>query len=96
MRSTPNEPQRPPLAPAPAIPAFARNLRSRRQPASKSYAVPYDRPPQPAYTRVAPPERTPAAIRAELRAQFEAGYRAALDDARTSYRLDRVNKVVEA
>ncbi len=54
----------------------------------------------PESAHVAPPERTPAAIRAELpaemRPQFEADYRAALDDARANYRLDRVNEVIEA
>jgi hypothetical protein len=48
------------------------------------------RPPR----RVEPPERSPAAIRAELpesmRAQFDAVYLAALEEARTSYRLDRL------
>jgi hypothetical protein len=46
------------------------------------------------------PERSPAAIRAELpeamRAEFDAEYLAALEEARTSYRLDRLNEVVEA
>jgi hypothetical protein len=50
--------------------------------------------------RVEPPERSPAAIRAELpeamRAQFDAEYLAALEEARTTYRLDRLNKVIEA
>jgi hypothetical protein len=49
---------------------------------------------------VEPPERTPAAIRAELpeelRGQFDAEYHAALEEARASYRLDRVNEVVQA
>jgi Family of unknown function (DUF6247) len=49
---------------------------------------------------VGPPERTPAAIRAELpeelRGQFDAEYHAALEEARVSYRLDRVNEVVQA
>jgi Family of unknown function (DUF6247) len=42
----------------------------------------------------------PAAIRAELpddlRGQFDAEYQAALDDARTSYRLDRRDEMIEA
>jgi len=50
--------------------------------------------------RVERPERSPAAIRAELpeamRAEFDAEYLAALEDARTSYRLDRLNEVIEA
>jgi hypothetical protein len=50
--------------------------------------------------RVEPPGRTPAAIRAELpealRAQFDAEYRAALEEAKTSYQLDRVHEVVRA
>jgi Family of unknown function (DUF6247) len=50
--------------------------------------------------RVQPPQRTPAAIRAELpeplRGQFDREYRAALEDAKTSYQLDRVNEVVQA
>ena len=45
------------------------------------------------------PERTPAAIRAELpedlRGQFDAEYQAALDEARASYRLDQLNEVLE-
>jgi len=45
------------------------------------------------------PERSPAAIRAELpaefRRQFEADYRAALDDAKRTFRLDGVDRVVE-
>src|SRR5262245_2904045 len=49
--------------------------------------------------RVEPPERSPAAIRAELpeamRAQFDADYLAALEEARTSYRLDRLNEVIQ-
>jgi hypothetical protein len=56
--------------------------------------------PESASTRVAPPERSPAAIRAELpeamRVEFDAEYFAALEEARTSYRLDRLNEVVEA
>jgi Family of unknown function (DUF6247) len=47
-----------------------------------------------------PPERTPAAIHAELpeelRDQFDAEYHAALEEARESYRLDRLNEVVQA
>jgi hypothetical protein len=47
-----------------------------------------------------PPERTPAAIRAELpddlRGQFDAEYHAALEEARVSYRLDRLNVVIQA
>jgi Family of unknown function (DUF6247) len=50
--------------------------------------------------RVQPPEHTPAAIRAELpealRAQFDAEYRAALEEATTSYQLDRLHEVVQA
>ncbi len=50
--------------------------------------------------RVAPPERSPAVIRAELpddlRAQFEADYLAALDEARSTFRLDRLNEVIQA
>jgi hypothetical protein len=50
--------------------------------------------------RVEPPERTPAAIRAELpdglRGQFDAEYQAALEEAKTAYRLDRLNDVVQA
>ena len=50
--------------------------------------------------RVERPERTPAAIHAELpddlRGQFDAEYQAALDDARASYRLDRLEEVIEA
>jgi hypothetical protein len=50
--------------------------------------------------RVEPPERTPAAIRAELpkalRGQFDREYRAALEEAKTSYQLDRVNGVIQA
>ena len=49
---------------------------------------------------VEPPEWTPAAIRTELpeelRGQFDAEYHAALEEARTSYRLDRLNEVVQA
>ncbi len=50
-------------------------------------------------TQVEPPERTPAAIRAELpadlRAQFDAEYWAALEDAKDTYRLDRLNDAIE-
>jgi hypothetical protein len=50
--------------------------------------------------RVEPPERTPAAIRAELpealRAQFDAEYQAALEGAKASYQLDRFNEVMQA
>jgi Family of unknown function (DUF6247) len=49
---------------------------------------------------VQPPERSPAAIRAELpddmRAEFDAEYLAALEEAKTTYSLDRLNEVVEA
>jgi hypothetical protein len=49
---------------------------------------------------VEPPERTPAAIRAELpeelRGQFDAEYQAALEEARASYQLDRLNEVIQA
>jgi hypothetical protein len=50
--------------------------------------------------RVEPPQRSPAAIRADLpetlRGQFDAEYRAALEEAKTSYQLDRLNEVVQA
>lgn len=50
--------------------------------------------------RVDRPERSPAAIRAELpepmRAEFDAEYLAALEEARTTYRLDRLNEVIQA
>ena len=50
--------------------------------------------------RVDRPERSPAAIRAELpeamRAEFDAEYLAALEEARTTYRLDRLNEVIDA
>jgi hypothetical protein len=56
--------------------------------------------PQPQPGRIEPPERSPAAIRAELpeamRAQFDAEYLAALEHARTTYRLDRLNEVLDA
>jgi hypothetical protein len=56
-------------------------------------------PPSPV-GRVEPPERTPAAIRAELpaalRGRFDADYRAALEEAKTSYQLDRISEVVQA
>jgi hypothetical protein len=49
---------------------------------------------------VEPPDRIPAAIRAELpeelRSQFDAEYQAALEEARTSYRLDQLNEVIQA
>jgi Family of unknown function (DUF6247) len=49
---------------------------------------------------IEPPERTPAAIRAELpaelRDQFDAEYQAAIEDARVNYQLDRLNEVVQA
>ncbi|HEY2958090.1 MAG TPA: DUF6247 family protein [Actinomycetota bacterium] len=49
---------------------------------------------------VQPPGRTPAAIRAELpeplRAQFDAEYRAALEEAKASYQLDRLHEVMQA
>jgi Family of unknown function (DUF6247) len=49
---------------------------------------------------VKPPERSPAAIRAELpddlRGQFDAEYQAALEEAKATYRLDRLNDVVQA
>jgi hypothetical protein len=55
--------------------------------------------PESGHSPVEPPERTPEAIRAELpddlRAQFEAEYRAALEVARSTYRLDWLNEVVE-
>jgi hypothetical protein len=48
---------------------------------------------------VAPPERTPAAVaealRPELREQFLAEYGAALDEAKTTLDLAKVNEVVE-
>jgi hypothetical protein len=50
--------------------------------------------------RAEPPGRTPAAIRAELpealRAQFDAEYREALEEAKASYQLDRLNEVIQA
>jgi len=50
-------------------------------------------------SRVKPPERTPAAIRAELpddlRAQFDAEYQAALEDAKATSRPDRLNDAIE-
>jgi hypothetical protein len=50
--------------------------------------------------RVEPPGRTPAAIRAELpeglRARFDAEYRQALEEAKASYQLDRLNEVIQA
>ncbi len=50
--------------------------------------------------RVEPPDRTPAAIRAELpealRARFDAEYRGALEEAKASYQLDRLNEVIQA
>jgi hypothetical protein len=56
--------------------------------------------PQPQPGRVKPPERSPAAIRAALpeamRAEFDAEYLAALEEARTTYRLDRLNEVIDA
>ncbi len=57
----------------------------------------YD-PKRPYYTPM--PERTPAAIRAELpaelRARFEAEYEAALEEARRTYDLGRVDEVVRS
>jgi|SRR6266545_3028069 len=48
---------------------------------------------------VAAPDRSPAAIRRQQNAdrlpQFEAEYAAALDEARASYRLDRLDEVIE-
>ncbi len=56
--------------------------------------------PEPGSTRVAPPERTPAAIRAELpdelRAEFDAEYLAALDEARSTFRLDRLEETIRS
>jgi hypothetical protein len=50
--------------------------------------------------RIEPPARTPAVVRAELpealRAEFDAEYRAALEEAKTSYQLDRLNEVLQA
>jgi hypothetical protein len=50
--------------------------------------------------RVEPPDPSPAAIRAELpealRAQFDAEYLAALEEARSTFRLDRLNEVIQA
>jgi hypothetical protein len=50
--------------------------------------------------RVEPPDHSPAAIRAELpeelRAQVDAEYLGALEAARTSFRLDRLDEVVQA
>jgi Family of unknown function (DUF6247) len=49
---------------------------------------------------VEPPEQIPAAIRAELpddlRSQFDAEYQAALEEAKATYRLDRLHEVVQA
>jgi hypothetical protein len=49
--------------------------------------------------RVPQPERTPAAIRAELpadlRHKFEDEYQAALEDAKQTYRLDGLDQVIE-
>jgi hypothetical protein len=49
---------------------------------------------------VQPPGRTPAAIRAELpealRAQFDAEYQQALEEAKASYQLDRLHELVRA
>jgi hypothetical protein len=49
--------------------------------------------------RVEPPGRTPAEIRAELpdglRAQFDAEYGQALEEAKASYQLDRLNEVMQ-
>jgi hypothetical protein len=49
---------------------------------------------------VEPPGRTPAAVRAELpealRAQFDAEYQQALEEAKASYQLDRVHEIVRA
>jgi hypothetical protein len=56
--------------------------------------------PEPGHTRVAPPERTPAAIRAELpdelRLEFDAEYLAALDEARSTFRLDRLEETIRS
>jgi hypothetical protein len=56
--------------------------------------------PEPGSTRVAQPERTPAAIRAELpevlRAEFDAEYLAALDEARSTFRLDRLEETIRS
>jgi hypothetical protein len=56
--------------------------------------------PEPASTRVTPPERSPAAIRAELpealRAEFDAEYLAALDEARSTFRLNRLDETIRS
>ena len=41
-------------------------------------------------------DRWPRALRGHARAEFDAEYLAALEEARTSYRLDRLNDVIEA
>ena len=50
--------------------------------------------------RVEPPARTPASVRAELpealHAQFDTEYRAALEEAKTTYQLDRLYEVMQA
>jgi hypothetical protein len=50
--------------------------------------------------RVEPPGRTPAAIRAELpealRAQFDAEYQQALEEAKGIYQLDRLHELIRA
>jgi hypothetical protein len=50
--------------------------------------------------RAEPPGRTPAAVRSELpealRAQFDAEYRAALEEAKASYQLDQAHEVIRA
>ncbi len=55
---------------------------------------------EPASAPVPAPQRTPAAIRAELpkqdRAAFDADYLAALDEAQATYRLDRLNEAIES
>ncbi len=54
----------------------------------------------PGSSRVVQPERSPAAIRAELpeelRAEFDAEYHAALDEARSTFRLDRLEATIRS
>jgi hypothetical protein len=59
----------------------------------------YDPPSRLGRRRIERPKRTPTAIRAELpadlRAKFDAQYQAALDAAKSTYRLDRLNEAIE-
>lgn len=56
--------------------------------------------PESGSTRVTPPERSPAGIRAELpeelRVEFDAEYLAALDEARSTFRLDRLEETIRS